>query len=337
MDSVTFEKRLMKIEDASEVMEKLPLAYPVMSNSALYRQQPEHFQVTEVLNFEAEGEGDHLYLYIQKRETNTDWLAKELARKAGLEQVDVGYAGRKDRFAVTRQWFSLHCPKSKAVASGIFNNTDYQVIEQTRHTKKLRKGELAYNQFKLQLIEFEGSYANFQKRLELIASQGFPNYFGPQRFGQQAENVNKALEMLSGRLRIRDRNKRSIYLSAARSYLFNLVLAKRIEKGCWLSPIMGDIFSDEQTPTITGPMFGDGKNTVTDAALVLETEVFATQPNLCEGIANSRIQWQRRPLSVIPDNVSSRENELGIEVEFSLRSGSYATSLLRELLVLKNN
>ena len=317
------------------MLEHLPLAYPATTNSALYRQQPEHFQVIETLNFKPEAEGDHLYLYIQKSDTNTDWLASELARKAGLEAVDVGYAGRKDRFAVTQQWFSLHLPKSKTVNPSIFEGANYQIIEQSRHTKKLRIGELAYNQFKLQLIEFEGSFASFEKRLELIASQGFPNYFGPQRFGRQAENVNKALAMLSGKVRVTDRNKRSIYLSAARSYLFNLVLAKRIEKGCWLLPIKGDNFSDQQgRSTITGPMFGDGENSVTDAALILETEVLATQASLCEGLANSRIQWQRRPLSVIPADVSCKENAQGIEIQFTLTAGSYATSLLRELLVL---
>ena len=343
-------------------MENLPRAFPNPTNKALYRQLPEHFQVNETLSFKPSGEGDHLYLYIEKRNTNTDWLAREMAQKAGIRSVEVGYAGRKDRFAVTRQWFSLHLPASKSIDPMTFQSRDYQVIEHTRHTHKLRKGEIAFNQFKLQLIEFEGDFSSFEKRLGLISEKGFPNYFGPQRFGHQSGNIDKARDMLSGKVRVHDRNKRSIYLSAARSYLFNLVLAKRIENNCWLEPIQGDLLWDEESQrlsesdlvtefsedillqkvnsgqlTITGPMPGDGKNSVTDDTLVLESLVLAGEQSLYAGIANSRIQWQRRALRVIPTDVSSKENELGVEITFSLRTGTFATSLLKELLVLKED
>jgi len=136
-----------------ELLENLPRAFPEPVNRGAFRQLPEHFQVNEVINFQPEGQGDHLYLYIQKINTNTDWLAKELARKAGLEPVDVGYAGRKDRFAITRQWFSLHLPESRMVDLNIFQNNDFQIIEHTRHHKKLRKGEILHNLFKLQLVK----------------------------------------------------------------------------------------------------------------------------------------------------------------------------------------
>ncbi len=315
-------------------MENLPRAFPDPTNKALYRQLPEHFQVNETLSFKPSGEGDHLYLYIEKRNTNTDWLARELAQKAGIRSVEVGYAGRKDRYAVTRQWFSLHLPSSKSIDPMTFQSNDYHVIEHSRHTHKLRKGEITFNQFKLQLTEFEGDFLSFEKRLRLISEKGFPNYFGPQRFGYQSGNIDKARDMLSGKVRVHDRNKRSIYLSAARSYLFNLVLAKRIENNCWLTPIQGDVFWDDGL-TITGPMPGDGINSVVDNALALESQVLAEQQSLYDGIANSRIQWHRRALRVIPTDVSCKENEFGVEISFSLRTGTFATSLLKELLVLK--
>ncbi|MCP3674398.1 MAG: tRNA pseudouridine(13) synthase TruD [Gammaproteobacteria bacterium] len=338
-------------------MENLPRGFPNPTNKALYRQLPEHFQVNETLSFKPSGEGDHLYLYIEKRNTNTDWLARELAQKAGIRSVEVGYAGRKDRFAVTRQWFSLHLPASKTIDPMIFQSRDYFVIEHSRHTHKLRKGEIAFNQFKLQLTEFEGDFLSFKKRLKLISEKGFPNYFGPQRFGHQSGNIDKARDMLSGKVRVRDRNKRSIYLSAARSYLFNLILAKRIKNNCWLQPIQGDIFWNEENQSlsepalitklsenilieklnnrqlsITGPMPGDGQNNVVDNALALESQVLVEQQSLYDGIANSRIQWQRRALRVIPTDVSCKENEFGVEISFSLRTGIFATSLLKELL-----
>jgi len=342
---------------AADHIKLLPLAYPLTGNSAFYRNQPEHFQVTEKLNFQLSGSGDHLYLFIEKNNTNTDWLAKELARKSGLKPVDVGYAGRKDRFAVTRQWFSLHLPQSKSVDLTIFQSNDYKILEHSRHTKKLRKGEIESNHFQLQLINFKGDFESFQSRVKLLANKGFPNYFGPQRFGHEGANIDKARDMLSGKYRVKDRNKRSIYLSAARSFLFNLILAKRIEQNCWQSAIDGDqlleqgndlmIVTESITEElrqqllegkllITGPLPGDGQSTVTADSLKLEQAVLASHESLYEGIANSRIQWQRRPLKAMPGNVSSEQNEHGILIEFSLSTGCYATSLLRELVAIDN-
>lgn len=336
------------------MFDTLPWALGQPPDKALFRQQAEHFQVNEQLDFLPDGEGDHLFLKILKRNCNTDWLARQLATKAGLLPVDVGYAGRKDRFAVTSQWFSLHLPPSKAVDLTAFDTEDYRVIEQCRHSKKLRKGQIAFNRFTLQLVEFEGRYDRFEERVQLLAKDGFPNYFGPQRFGHKFSNIDMARNMLSGKLRVRDRNKRSIYLSAARSYLFNRVLAERIKNDNWRVPLAGDRFWDynEKRVTdtlsisdtildrlrqgelsITGPMVGDGENTVTEQALKLETDVLAMDAELVKGIANSRVQWQRRPLRVMPGNLSCSKNNLGIEVQFTLSSGAYATSLLRELLI----
>jgi len=335
------------------LFDSLPLIYSKSEIRALFRQQPEHFQVDEELSFQPDGSGDHLYLNIRKRNTNSDWLARDLASKASLRPVDIGYAGRKDRFAVTSQWFSLHLPGAKSIDLSRFQTEDYQVINHCRHSKKLRRGELAYNRFKLQLSNFEGSYNHFEKRILLVAKEGFPNYFGPQRFGHNFSNINKARDMLSGKLRIRDRNKRSIYLSAARSYLFNLVLAERIEKGYWQTPLKGDRFWDNEEKrlsdtlplsdevmnnlqngkfSITGPMAGDGPNMVSDEALDFETIILSKQKELCTGIANSRVQWQRRALRIIPGNLSCKKNSTGVEIEFTLSPGAYATSLLRELM-----
>lgn len=342
------------MSDYEQDFADLPRAYNKPVHSARFRQLPEHFQVDEELDFKPCGHGDHLYLKIRKTNTNTHWLMEQLAGKTGLSRVDIGYAGRKDRFAVTSQWFSLHLPGHKTINLSDFQTDEYQVIEQIRHTHKLRTGELRGNHFKLQLVDFEGDYSDFQKRTEIIARDGFPNYFGPQRFGHNFSNIDKARNMLAGKSRVRDRNKRSIYLSAARSFLFNLVLAKRIELGIWQKPVAGDRFWDhsenrltdtlEQNDellsrlkqgelSITGPMFGDGESHVSDAALELENESLATESDLCKGIANSRVKWQRRPLRSVPENLSCSNNQQGVEITFFLNSGSYATSLLRELLM----
>ncbi len=335
-----------------ELSDEYPRAFDKLNNSARYRQLAEHFQVFEHLNFEPENNGDHLYLYIKKTNTNTDWLAKELADKAGIKPVDVGYAGRKDRFAITSQWFSLHLPESKGFNLEQLSGEDYQILKHTRHPKKLRKGEIAYNQFKLQLVNFEGSFEDLKTRIDVIRVKGYPNYFGPQRFGHQGKNVDKARDMLSGKHRVKDRNKRSIYLSAARSFLFNQVLKARLENKSWLTVIKGEQLWDESSQSYidvdevnethisqlknghlstTGPLPGDGKNIVNSDAEIFEHDTLSIHQQLMEGIANSRANWHRRSLRVIPLNLRCDQNSLGVEFEFSLPTGAYATSLLREI------
>ncbi|PCJ48841.1 MAG: tRNA pseudouridine(13) synthase TruD [Gammaproteobacteria bacterium] len=322
-----------------DYLDNLALAYPTAVNRALYRQQPEHFQVYETLDFTPQGQGDHLYLYLEKRNTNTDWLARELARKANLNPADVGYAGRKDRHAVTSQWFSLHLPPSKKISLKLFEGEDYKLLKHSRHIKKLRKGQIAHNRFKLQLTEFDGSFEQFKIRCHEVAQSGFPNYFGPQRFGHGGDNIIQAEAMLSGKLRVKDRNKRSIYLSAARSYLFNKILSKRLESDCWLTPISGDQYLrlGQGELSISGAMAGDGENSALGACLELESAVLEKNKNLYTGIANSRIAWQRRSLRAMPEKLSCEKSSQGVEINFSLQSGAYATSLLRELLIINND
>jgi len=341
----------------NKATDNLAFAYPSSDCSAHYRQRSEYFNVNETLNFTPKGEGDHLYLYIQKLDTNSDWLAKELARKANLNPADVGYAGRKDRHAITCQWFSLHLPLSKQMPLSLFEGEGYRLLKHCRHDKKLRKGQIAFNRFTLQLTEFEGSFERLKERGTVLSESGFPNYFGPQRFGHGGSNIINAEKMLTGKIRVKDRNKRSIYLSAARSYLFNKILTKRIEKQCWQTSLKGDQYWDHSKSSlteilsseanleallktrelsITGALAGDGDNSVTDDCLVLESAVLQTEKNLYKGISDSRISWQRRSLRVFAENFICSENELGVEIEFSLTTGAYATSLLRELIVIKN-
>ena len=350
--------------DPNNPLNDLAYANEATGCKALYRQQAEHFQVVETLNFKPSGEGEHLYLYIKKSNTNTDWLARDLARRANLNPLDVGYAGRKDRLAVTTQWFSLLDPQHRQTSTKMsfetqFKSDDFSIIQTSRHNKKLRKGEIAFNRFKLQLLAFEGCIDTLTERVKLLSRVGFPNYFGPQRFGHDGSNIANAQAMLSGKIRVKDRNKRSIYLSSARSYLFNKILSARIQENTWQTPIDGDCFWDNQTQqlseiasienlseselyeslnsgnlTITGAMAGDGNNLSSGLCNELESRVLNSQADLYKGIANSRINWQRRPLRVIPSDVNCSKNDTGVELNFSLQTGAYATSLLRELITI---
>ncbi|MGB1271583.1 MAG: tRNA pseudouridine(13) synthase TruD, partial [Endozoicomonas sp.] len=206
----------------------------------LFKQKPEDFCVDEELPFEPEGEGEHLYLLIEKKGENTDWVAGLLAKYAGVRRQVVSYAGRKDRQGVARQWFCLSLPGQSDPDWQGFQSNTVQILKQARHRKKLRAGALKSNRFTIRLREVEAEREEVEKRLNQIFQQGVPNYYGEQRFGHEGRNVDKALAMFSNRFRVQ-RNKRSVYLSAARSWLFNQVVSERTDRGLWRNYLAGDV------------------------------------------------------------------------------------------------
>ena len=229
----------------------LPLAFGAPLLTARIRATPEDFQVDELPAFEPSGEGEHLLLTIRKRGANTVHVAKVLAKWAGLPDMAVSYAGMKDRHAVTTQRFSVHLPKRIAPDIATLASDEIEVIESTWHNRKLQRGALAGNRFKLVLRDVRGEAAAIEERLSHIASRGLPNWFGEQRFGRDGGNVPAALAMFGGR-RMRP-DQRSLLLSAARSALFNQVLAARVEQGNWDTPLDGEVWMLDGSRSVFGP------------------------------------------------------------------------------------
>jgi len=205
----------------------------------LIRSCPEDFRVDEELGFEADGEGEHLLIHLRKRNRNTDQVARQLARHAGVRARDVSYCGLKDRVAVTTQWFSIWLPGKPDPDWSSLEDDDVKILSQTRHRKKLPRGALRANRFTLVLRELEGDREALEKRLVRVLEQGVPNYFGEQRFGRGGSNLQAAQSMFAGH-RVKDRHLRGLYLSAARSFLFNEVLAARIAEGNWNQVLAGE-------------------------------------------------------------------------------------------------
>ena len=298
--------------------------------AAQFNAEPEHFRVTEIPLLSLTGEGDHYYLRIRKHNLNTHSVVQSLARQLGLKPVDIGYAGRKDKWAVTEQWFSIHAPKHELAQIQSVNDSGFEILEITKHTKKLRTGELQGNHFAIQLSEMQGDVGDIYKRAEVLLKTGWPNYFGLQRFGKNGQNLIRGERMLTGELRVKDRNQRSMYLSACRSYLFNEVLAARVLAGNWHAKIDGDVLDD--TGTVCGQLMGDGDSLATAEALAIEQGVIAQHQKLFKGIQNTRMAWQTRPLVIHPDNFNVSAYGTGLLLEFSLPKGAYATTILRELI-----
>jgi len=336
-------------------MSDLPTAYGTPPLSARLRVSPEDFVVEEILGYEADGEGEHALLWVEKRGANTDWIARELARYAGVAPLNVGYAGLKDRHAVTRQMFSVGLAGKPEPDWSAFPSAEAKVLSVTRHRRKLKRGALRGNRFVLTLREIEGDRAAADAVLQQIASRGVPNYFGEQRFGREGGNVAQARAMFAGR-RV-DRDKRAFLLSAARSEIFNHVLAARIERGAWDRPLDGEIWSlagsrswfgpepfDEVLADRlargdihpSGPLWGDGETPAQDEAGALEREIATANQDLATGLAGARMEQERRPLRLMPKHLQWRwlADDV-LELSFELPAGAYATVIVRELAQTK--
>ena len=201
---------------------------------ALIRCRPEDFAVTEELGFEPSGEGEHVFLYLQKCNLNSLELVQRVARLSGVPERDIGYCGLKDRNAVTRQWVSIGMAgREEPDWLALQATGDVQVLQQTRHARKLRRGVHRANRFRLVLRSLQGERDALESRLLQLREQGAPNYFGEQRFGRNGATLVQAQRWAQGGGRRLTRARRSLYLSALRSFLFNTALTARVEDGSW--------------------------------------------------------------------------------------------------------
>jgi len=334
-------------------LHELPFAHGGPPLRGTLRSTPEDFFVDEALGFAPDGAGEHVYLRVEKRGANTDWVARELARFAGVDPAAVSYAGLKDRHAVTRQTFSLHLPGKRAEPDwAALGSTEFKVLEAQRNSRKLQRGALESNLFRLVVRNIDGDRAAAESVLKAIHDTGVPNYFGEQRFGREAGNVERARAMFAGR-RVQ-RHERSLLLSAARSHLFNLVLAERVRRGRWNLPLDGDVWTLSGTQSIFGPepltedliarnssgdisptgaMWGEGPLRTTGEVLAIETAIASAHPDLIQGLEKNGLKQARRSLRLLAADLRFNWTEGGdLELEFRLNSGSYATVILRELV-----
>lgn len=316
----------------------------------------------EVLGFEPDGEGEHVFLHVRKRNQNTADVAKLLARHADVKLRDVGYAGLKDRNAVTTQWFSVWLPGKADPDWSAIQSDALQILNSQRHHRKLQRGALRGNRFVIVLrdIEFGGQENReaVEQQLCVIQKQGVPNYFGDQRFGRNGKNLADAAAMFDGR-RVKARHLRSLYLSSARSFLFNEVLAARITAANWNQVLPGEalmltgsrsyFIANEVDDEIkrrhaendvqpSGPLWGRGELPPQLEAQTLETNVLADQAAFREGLEKAGLKQERRALCLTVNDLQWQWLPEGehLQLQFSLPAGCYATSVLRELIISRD-
>lgn len=330
-------------------------AYGGACGTAVLKAVAEDFQVDEVLDIPLAGEGEHLWLWVEKRELNTEEAAKRIAKAAGVPLRLISYAGLKDRQALTRQWFSLHLPGKADPDLSTAENVSLRILKQQRHTRKLQRGAHSANGFTLRLTQLEVDRAALEQRLQLIATNGVPNYYGLQRFGYEGGNIAHARHFADERKLPEKRNIRSRLLSAVRSYLFNKVLAERVLAQTWNQALPGDLlaFTDSRSfflaeeaqcsdPRLekldlhpTGPLWGAGQSTAGGVEQHLEQALAQQEPTLVAWLADAGMNHERRILRLPISGLSWHYPGSDIlQLEFVLPAGCFATVVVRELVDL---
>ncbi len=327
------------------------------TGTAVIRRFAEDFCVEEVLGFEPDGAGEHQFLFIRKTGENTDWVAQQLACFTQTHPRDIGYAGKKDRHAVTDQWFSVRLPIGKQLDWSAFETDSIKVLRQARHSRKLKTGVLQGNRFSLRLRDVSHP-DELQQRFNQLKTSGVPNYFGEQRFGHNYGNISKGELLIAGRLRDRNRQKRGLYISALRSALFNQVVSARIHQGIWNKVAPGDVlmlnasqscfvYTDAETDCqsrleqgdlhLTAPLWGRGGLMSQNSMAEFEQSVLSPWQAWCTGLEGLGLNQERRAVRVLLQT-PGLEQESGStwRMSFGLPAGAFATSLVRELCQLEN-
>lgn len=310
----------------------MPYAHGGPLGTATFRQQLTDFIVVENLDWQPEGEGEHHYLHIEKRGVNTNWVAQKIARAAGVKPHDVGFCGLKDRHAVASQWFSVYLPKSPAPDWTALEDEEVKVLAVTAGKRKLRRGQHQSNRFVIRLRDVEDPASDrVQQRLESL-QQGVPNYFGEQRFGRDGNNLVSAARWLEQGAPLNKMRDKAMVMSAARSHLFNLVLAQRVTEGSWNHVLSGDL----DLENATGPLWGRGRSPVSADTLALEERALADHRQWMEGLEHCGLQQERRKLVLRPQNMHWMVDQQSLILDFALAPGEFATAVLREIFHLQN-
>jgi tRNA pseudouridine13 synthase len=323
--------------------------------SGQVRSLPEDFRVTEVLEFEPSGQGEHYWVFVTKTRRNTDQVAKALARFAGVAVRDIGYSGLKDYHAITSQWFSVRVPVKKTLSWRDFAMDGVEVEQAERHYRKIKRGTHRANKFELRIRSIEGDRDVLAHQIEAVQAQGAPNYYGPQRFGNDVGNMPQAYAMLVERKAVGNRHLRSLLLSSARSWLFNQIVSTRIKDGTWTRLFANEpvnlngnnsVFFAEDIEVMqrrlsqrdihtTAPLYGKGAEKYMQPCLELyqqELKWLQDYPELIHALETVAVDYQRRATRLIAEQWDHAISGGDLFLTFELQRGQFATSLLRELV-----
>lgn len=331
-----------------------PRAHGTPLSLAGFKATPEDFRVEEQLSFTPSGDGPHWLLRVEKKAANTRWVASQLARLAGVADHDVGYAGLKDRHAVAVQWFSVPVQSSTVDFWRSVSTAEFKVRSVERNSRKLKRGALTGNRFRVQLRDVRWTRAELNPKLMALCAHGVPNYFGPQRFGRDGRNLDRVADWIAGRAPS-GRTERGFTLSAARALMFNALLARRVDAGDWAHLAPGDLASLDgsgshfQVATVdddlqrrvrefdlhpSGPLWGLGDPPTSGRAREHEAAVAEQFHEVAKLLASQGLAQERRALRCAVREVSVDVESDAVTLSFLLGRGQFATSVLREICEL---
>jgi tRNA pseudouridine13 synthase len=323
---------------------------------------PEDFEVEEIPAYEPSGNGDFLYLWIEKRDMGAEYFQRQIAHRLDIPVSEIGTAGLKDRHAVTRQMVSVPAAVESRLSQ--LEGDGIRLLSVNRHANKLKPGHLHGNRFRILIRETAtGAESRLQPILDRIRQFGLPNYYGLQRFGREGETVIMGLALLRGesppltaqgqRPNFRSPFLRKLALSAAQSALFNHYLAQRLTDGLLRKVLPGDVMAkwpfggmfvaeevereqerfDNRETVHAGPMFGrktfaaNGEAAAREAAVLEQAGLSISS---FHGFGKL-LQGTRRHNLIYVDDLSATWEPEGARLTFTLPAGSYATVLLREI------
>lgn len=314
--------------------------------------QPEDFEVEEVPAYPPSGQGDFLFLWVEKRGMGAEYFVRQVARRLDVPVGEVGTAGLKDRHAVTRQMVSVPVRAEGRLPQ--LDGDGIRLLSISRHGNKLKPGHLHGNRFRI-LVRDVNPAADETAVLDRLRRLGMPNFYGPQRFGHDGETVLMGMALLNGDLSRRvSPFLRKLALSAAQAALFNHALARRMADGLLPRVLVGDVMAkwpfggmfvaedaareqerfDARETVTTGPMYGRKMFPAAGEAAAREATVLqdaALMPEAFRGFGKLLAGTRRHNVIYLNDLTSVREAE-GVRLSFTLPAGSYATVLLREVM-----
>lgn len=329
-------------------------AYGRPQSQAQFKVHAEDFQVHELLPEPFSGEGEHVVIQVEKRGLNTEEVARSIARLINKPYKLISYAGLKDKQAITTQWFSIHVPGEEIKDVGTLAAPGWRVVAHSRHSKKLKTGCLSGNQFIIQLRALT-EIDDVLERIGKIELMGVPNYFGEQRFGRNGANLIRAEELLLQGKKVKDRYLKGLYYSAARSWLYNLVLSHRVQDLTWNLPLAGDVMQLAGSHSIfttdgmdtelvqrikdkdvspASPLPGKTKNKAYGDAKAVVDEVFSSYSAWVQALEQQGLEEAWRANILYPEQLHAKPNTDGLQLRFTLPAGTYATAILREMVQL---
>lgn len=329
-------------------------AFGLPTVQGVIKASEDDFIVIEQLGFEPSQQGEHLYLFVEKRGLNTEQVLLELAKAFAIPKKMVSYSGLKDKQALTQQWFSVHLPGVYPEGSDKLAGEGWRVLRAERHHKKLHIGTHKANHFTITARNVSGM-ETLPERIAVVQKRGVPNYFGEQRFGHVRQNLVQGWRFLQGEKKVKDPFLKGVYYSALRSYIFNSVLSARIEAGCWDTPLAGDVMMLQGTHSFfveselnetlckriadwdispSGPLFGKGKlREQTEAARLLDAVLQETTlAEVGDKLQAARVELLYRPYRLAAEDLQYTQlDRQTAQLQFRLPKGAFATSVLREI------